>query len=189
MHLACCCPTESISKYHYLTYIHVPFHLHAGPLYCISLPSRSHLSSIKTLSQTQPRFKICISSASSSCPTLIQVRRISYHPHPCTISLSNRSIDSHFTSIQVVSEFHPGHPDKRLTSIQVVSHLNPGLDIYISPPSRWRLTSIQIPKIASHLHPGSIWNPSRSWYQLHPWSPSPTTTSKNVLSHLHPCTN
>ena len=111
VHLTCSCPTESISKYHNLTYIHVPFHLHAGPLYCISLPSRSHLSSIQTLSQTQPGFKICISSASSSCPTLIQVRRISYHPHPCTISLSSRSIDSHFTSIQVVSEFHPGHPD------------------------------------------------------------------------------
>ena len=111
LHLTCYCPTESISKYHYLTYIHVPFQLHAGPLYCISLPSMSHLSSIQTLSHTQPGFKICISSASSSCPTLIKVRRILYHPHPSTISLSSRSIDSHFTSIQVVSEFHPGHPD------------------------------------------------------------------------------
>ena len=111
VHLTCSFPTESISKYHYLTYIHVPFYPHAGPLYCISLPSRSHLSSIQTLSQTQPGFKICISSASSSCPTLIQVRRILYHPHPCTTSLSSRCIDSHFTSIQVVSEFHPGHPD------------------------------------------------------------------------------
>ena len=111
LHLTCSCPTESISKYHYLTYIHVPFQLHAGPKYCISPPSRSHLNSIQTLSQTQPGFKICISSASSSCPTLIKVRRVLYHPHPCTISLPSRSIDSHFTSIQVVSEFHPGHPD------------------------------------------------------------------------------
>ena len=111
VHLTCSCPTESISKYPYLTYIHVPFHLHAGPQYCISLPPRSHLSPIQTPSQTQPGFKIDISSASSSCPTLIQVRKILYHPHPYTISLSSRYIDSHFTSIQVVSEFHPGHPD------------------------------------------------------------------------------
>ena len=80
VHLTCSCPTESISKYHYLIYIHVPFQLHAGPLYCISLPSRSHLSSIQTLSQTQPGFKICISSSSSSCPTLIQVSH--FHPGP-----------------------------------------------------------------------------------------------------------
>ena len=31
VHQTCSCPTESISKFYYLTYIHVPFHLHAGP--------------------------------------------------------------------------------------------------------------------------------------------------------------
>ena len=172
MHLTCSCPTESISKYHYLTYIHVPFQLHAGPLHCISLPYRSQLSSI----QTQPGFNICISSASSSCPTLIKVRRMLYHPHPCTISLSSRSIDSHFTSI----------PSRLcLNSIQATQ-------ISVSHPSRLCLTSIQVSVFTSHLQRGDVLPPSRS-RKLHLISaqvqsethPGLDINSIHALPHLH----
>ena len=101
-----------------------------------------------------------------------------------------------------------------LTSIQVATHLNAGLDICVSPPSRSRLTPIQVPwlafqphPVASQFQPGPISTPSRSLdgcltsihvpAHLHSVSyiciPPPSTsclTSTQVLifaSHLHPC--
>ena len=124
------------SRCTHLTSSHITYQIPLDQKNCISARSHSHLtisrsqsvclsSSHSIASHSNPGrisapYRHCLkpnqvskfaSSASSSCPTLIKVRRISYHLHPCTISLSSRSIDSHFTSIQVVSEFHPGRPD------------------------------------------------------------------------------
>ena len=40
-------------------------------------------------------------------------------------------------------------------------------DMNVSPPSRSRLTFMRVPKTASRVHPGPIWNPSRYHYVCH----------------------
>ena len=50
--------------------------------------------------------------------------------------------------------FTSGPLDSHLTSIQVVSHPDAGPHICVSPQSMWHLSYIQFPKIASQLYPG-----------------------------------
>ena len=152
------------------------YHFTFMQVYCIA--SHSHPSHISApyrhcLKPSQVS-KICISSASSSCPTLIQVRRRLYHPHPCTISLSPRSIDS------------LSHPSRLcLNSIQATQ-------INVSHPSRLCLILIQVSIFTSHLHRGDVLPPSRS-RKLHLIStqvPSEThagldINSIHALPHLH----
>ena len=59
-----------------------------------------------------------------------------------------------------------------------MSHLNPCPDICNSPPPRWCLSSIQIPRIASQFHPCPISNQSRSQ--------DVCLTYIQALSHLDP---
>ena len=59
-------------------------------------------------------------------------------PHLCTVSSVSRSLDSN------------------LTSIHVMSHLQPGPEFGVSPHSRSHVTSIQVTRIAHHLHPSPI---------------------------------
>ena len=59
-----------------------------------------------------------------------------------------------------------------------MSHLNPCPDICDSPPPRWCLRSIQVPRIASQFHPCPISNPSGSQ--------DVCLTYIQALSHLHP---
>ena len=59
-----------------------------------------------------------------------------------------------------------------------MSHLNPCPDICDSPPPRWCLRSIQVPRIASQFHPCPISNPAGSQ--------DVCLTYIQALSHLHP---
>ena len=76
-------------------------------------------------------------------------------------------------------------------------------DMNVSPPSRSRLTFMRVPKTASRVHPGPIWNPSRYHYVCHvchryfhscPASPAsmsppppPPPPPLHAPFHIHPC--
>ena len=234
---------------------------------CVSPPPMSRLTSIQFPTVASPSFSIVshlhpghaifISPSSRSGLISIQVARLAAQLHPCSISphrglkicilppfisclTPSRSLDSHFTFIQVRLHLHRGkfslhdlflwcrfyftciqisisllHPHRCTVSppfrsevscliciyvtsppfkswyldhnsTHVLSHTNPRFDINAWTPSRSRLTSIQVPWLAFHMHPSRpstpsccISIPARS--HLNPIQVS------GWASHLHPC--
>ena len=129
-----------------LTSIHVLIfatHLHPGD---ISAPSRSlelHLNSIHVQSQTHPDLKMCVSPISRPCLICIQVSRFLHQLLQCTFSPPSRSENAN-----------------QLNSGPYQTHS--GIRMCASPPSMSCLTSFQVPKFLSHLHPCTGSFPSRS---------------------------
>ena len=129
-----------------------PISSHPGPNVCVSPPSRPHL-------------------------TPIHIARFASHPHPGSTSSASRSQDLHLTFISVMSPLLSVRQDCNssasrshltpsrflnlcLTSIQYMSHLHPGPDIRVTSSFRSHLVSIQVliqvPRMASQLHPSPI---------------------------------
>ena len=131
-------------------------HLHPGPISSGSGSNYFSLTSIHVLSQPNPGPYSHITPPSRQCLNSIQVPIFMCHLNPGHVSPTPRSEAVWCTSINALSHLQPGHsPRLRFTS-------HPCPDICISPPSRWRITSIKFPKFASQLHPGPISKPSRS---------------------------
>ena len=145
-------------------------------------------TSIQVLSHLHPNSNILISPPPMYCLTSIQVRSFVSHLHPCDISPPAYSLP--------FKSWYLHH-----SSIHVLSHTNPRFDISAWTPSRSRLTSIQVPRLAFHIHPSRpstlsccISIPARShlnpiqvsgWAsQLHPCPGSPPFSL--VASLLHP---
>ena len=154
------------SKYHF-TWIRVPgFTSHSHLLLChVSPLYRSQdlrLTSIQVPSHFIHLLNfICVSPPSRTWFKCIKVPICTHPLHWCCVSHPSRSWEEHLNSIQITS----------------LTHL--GLQMCISPPSRSRLTSVQIPIFVSRLHTGRISPPFRSW-RLH-------LSFIQVPSHPHPC--
>ena len=123
----------------------------------------------------------------------IQALTFASHLHQGWVSPTS-SCDNAPGPIQVPSQFQPGRDvslntthvpfsspskpqDSCLTYIHVMSHLNPCPHICDSFPPRWRLSSIQVPKIACQFHPLPISNLSKP-QDVH-------LTPIKVLFHFH----
>ena len=166
-----------------LASIQVPLHLNSGPRIHVSFssPSMSRLTSMhkgpKIHASPLSRSRLTSSTFSTSFVT---------HLHPGCVSPPFRTW---FRCIKVPICTHPlhwccvSHPsrswEEHLNSIQITLLTHLGLQICISPPSRSRLTSVQIPIFVSHLQTGRISPPFRSW-RLH-------LSFIQVPYHPHPC--
>ena len=135
----------------------------------------------------------------------IQAPTFASHLHKGWVSPTS-SCDNAPCPIQVPSQLQPGRDvslntthapfsspskpqDSCLTYIHVMSHLNPCPDIYDSLPSRWRLSSIQVPKIACQFHPLTISNPfqtSRCASYPNQGPVSPPSRSRKNTNQPHP---
>ena len=185
---------------------HISPHLHSAN--CISASTRSHLitsrpqdlclTSIKAPFHSHPYLKICISPASRFHLICTQVPRFS-----SDLSVTYPLFSSRQDCILLASRPHitPSRfLNLCLASMQVTFHLHPGPDIRVTSPFRSHLGSIQVliqvPRIASQLHPSPI-SPHQgqktcvsppSKYHLTcirvPGFTS-TVTSFYVTSHLH----
>ena len=145
-----------------LTSFYVTFHRYTGPKIHASPLSRSRLtSSTFSTSFVTHLHPVCVSLPSRTWFKCIKVPICTHPLHWCCISHPSRSWEEHLNSIQITS----------------LTHL--GLQMCISPPSRSRLTSVQIPIFVSRLHTGRISPPFRSW-RLH-------LSFIQVPSHPHPC--
>ena len=157
-----------------LSSIQVPSHPNQGLKICVSHPSLPHLTFIKI-----PKFvcylhpgcilpssmllnlgpDIYVSPPPWSRPISIQLPRIAFPLLAGSISPSSMSRDACLTFIQVPSQLHPGP------------------NMWVSIPSRSRITSIQVGRIASQLRARPI---------------SPPLSSRNIRpdncssSHPHP---
>ena len=156
-------------------FIQVTSHINPGPNICIQVMSIAHVrhTSIQVLSHLHPNTNILISPPPMYCLTSIQVRSFVSHLHPCDISPPAYSLP--------FKSWYLHH-----SSIHVLSHTNPRFDISAWTPPRSRLTSIQVPWLAFHIHPSRpstpsccISIPARS--HLNPIQVS------GWASHLHPC--
>ena len=133
--------SECRSRYMRLTSIQVTSHLHAGPVNCISCPSRSNLKPIQ-VSLCVSYFHSCPASPASMPPTPAPLHA-PFHIHPCTkilqfmlqpghdVGTSHPSI-SCLTSIQVKRIAPQLHPSSTATY--------PSLKICVSTQSRSHLT-------------------------------------------------
>ena len=130
-----------------LTWIHVLIfatHLHPGD---VSAPSRSlelHLNSIHVQSHTHPDLKMCVSPISRPC--LIGT--------PCLKILASAPSMYFLSSIQAQKNTNQRNSGPHQT--------HSGLSVCASPPSMSCLSSFQVPKFLSHLHPCTGSFPSRS---------------------------
>ena len=160
-------------------YIQVTSHINPGPNICIAHPSRWGLS------------LMCVTYPSRSWLTCIQIPVSLSHLHPCTVSLPPRSEVSclHLHPCDISPPAY-SLPFKSWylhhSSIHILSHTNPRFNVSTWTPSRSRLTSIQIPWLAFHIHPSlpsttscCISIPARS--HLNPIQVS------GWASHLHSC--
>ena len=159
-------PTRS--RYSCLT-IQFTSHPHLHSAKCISVSSRSISS--------HPGPKVCVSPPWRPHLTPIHITRFASHLHPGSTSSASRSQDLHLTSISVMSPLLSvckdcNSPASRshltpsrflnlcLTSIQYMPHLHPGPDIRVTSSFRSHLVSIQVliqvPRMASQLHPSPI---------------------------------
>ena len=161
-----------------LTSFYVTFHRYTGPKIHASPLSRSRLtSSTFSTSFVTHLHPVCVSLPSRTWFKCIKVPICTHPLHWCCISHPSRSWEEHLNSIQITS----------------LTHL--GLQMCISPPSRSRLTSVQIPIFVSRLHTGRISPPFRSWrlhlsfiqVPSHPPSMSGDMclTSVHFMSHFH----
>ena len=130
----------------YLTSIHVLIfatHLHPGD---VSAPSRSlelHLYSVHVQSQTHPDLKMCLN----------YIQALS-HLHP------GLKIPASAPSMYFLSSIEAQTNANQLNSGPYQTHS--GFRMCASPPSMSCLTSFQVPKFLSHLHPCTSSFPSRS---------------------------
>ena len=165
-----------------------PTHFHSSHDICITAPSISYLTPIRVSILAPELHPYHVSPPPKShdlCLISIQVA-----PQPIVL---------HFSSSQGPSQPHPGlqmcvSPPcpislpfsflwLHLPSIPIVSHLHPGHAIFISPPSRSGLISIQVARLAAQLHPCSIPpHPGRKICILPP-SISCLTPSRSLDSH------
>ena len=131
------------------------------------------------MSHLNPCPDICDPPPPRWCISSIQVPRIASQFLPCPISNPSRSQDVCLTYIQTLSHLHPGlkilvsAPSMYFLSfIQAQKNANQlnsgpyqthsGLGMCASPPSTSCLTSFQVPKFLSHLHPCTGLFPFRS---------------------------
>ena len=147
-----------------------------GPENCISAPSKSHL--------TSPRTEDLCSPPSMYHLTCIRVPGTSHsHLLLCHVSPPFRSQESRLSSIHVPSHFIHllnfiwDSPPSRLclTSILNLIQMHKGPNMHVSHPLMLRLTCIQVMRAASHppsrssfathLHPGCVSPPSRTWFK------------------------
>ena len=143
-----------------LTSIQVLSHLDPGPKILVSPPYMYCLNPIQVHIVTSHLPSDSVSTPSKSrysCVTSIQVTAhlhpgLKMYGTPLSMPLSSRNL--HLSSIQVLSQSHPGL-NMRLTSIQALSQIYPSYRTLVSPPSKYRLTSIQVPIFMSHLPPGA----------------------------------
>ena len=121
-------------------------HIHPGDAYRSPRSQDVHHTSIQVISHLHQNSNILISHPSIYCLTSIQVR--SFVSHRCHISPPACS-----------------HPLKSWclhhSFVAVLSHTNPRLDISAWTPSRSCLTSTQVARFASYIHPGRLSTPSR----------------------------
>ena len=168
-------------------YWHFISNQHASQLH----PSHNilDLSSIQVPSHPNPGLKLCVSPLSLSHFTCIQIPKFVCHLHPGRILPSSRLLypGPHICvtpppwwrpiSTQLPRMAFPHlagpisppsimSPGVCLTSIQVPYQLHPGPKIWVSIPSRSRVTSIQVGRIASQLRARPISPPpsSRNMY-------------------------
>ena len=163
---------------------------HTGFKMCASPPSRSFLN-WRIVSQlhpspisSYPRLKMCISTQSRSHLNPIQDSRFVSPLHPGSqIHVSSLS-QLNLTSIWVLiftSHLHPGPPNcifvpskhhlKPIPVSRCVFHLHPcpsstgsrSQDSVLTT-SVYCLTSTQVHRFPSHLHPGRVSPPCRCWY-------------------------
>ena len=169
-------------------------HLNPGLYICVPSSSRWLLSSNQVTKIASLFHPGNISNQHKSQDvrlTSLQVLRVLYHLHLCTINVPIFVLLATYvciTSIPVLKtacQFHPGITLNQsnllhlcLISIQVLYHQKTDSKILVSPSSRWRLNSIQIVITISQLHSDLISNPYRS-RDVH-------LTSIHVLPHLHP---
>ena len=131
-------------------------HLHPGD---VSDPSRSlelHLNSIHVQSQNHPDLKMCV---------LTYIQALS-HLHPGLKILASAPSMYFLYSIQAqknANQLNPGpyqnsfwSQDVCFTSGNVLPHQLPGPKILVSSPSMYRLTTIQVQRFLSHLHPCTV---------------------------------
>ena len=144
----------------------------------ISPPSMCTLTAIEVHWLASHLHQGHVSLASWSSLTLILVTIIAsqLHQGPTIPPSRYRGICVSLPSTPLSTPSRP--PDSRLTFIQIESHPNPGPHNCISPPSRWHLTSSQVPTIASQIHRDTIADPHR-FQNVH-------LTSILALAHLNP---
>ena len=156
----------------HISYQSKPKYLHLTSIQVMSIAHVRH-TSIQVLSHLHPNSNILISPPPMYCLTSIQVRSFVSHLHPCDISPPAYSLP--------FKSWYLHH-----SSILVLSHTNPCFDISAWTPPRSRLTSIQVPWLAFHIHPS---RPSTlSCCILIPARPhlNPIQVS-GWASQLHPC--
>ena len=152
-------------------------HLNPCDVSATSSSRKLHLSSIQESSQSYPKCYMCfsppsgpVSTASRSQDSYLNAIHVLYDlwqypciniPPPCCISPPSRCRYSHLIPIQVAYHLQPalimcGQPPFwfHLIPIQV--------EIWISPPSTYRLTSTKAPIVTSHCHPGRVSPPPMS---------------------------
>ena len=139
--------------------------LHPGPDIHVSPQSRSRLTSIQVWRCMAHLYQCPVS------PPIKPFTKVAFHLNPCPDICISPSSRWRITSIKFpkfASQLHPGpiskpsrFQDVCLTYIQALSQIYPSYRILVSPPSKYRLASIQV-----HISP-----PSRCWY---------------LTSHIHP---
>ena len=178
----------------HLTSKEAPSHLRPGRRIRVSAPTRCHLTPFQVWKFASKLHLCSVPPPSTSRSHLISIqaqifashihpgdvyRSCASHIHPGPVSPASKFQYPYLTSTHVLSHFHH-------SSIHVLSHTNPRFDISAWTPSRSRLTSIQVPWLAFHIHPSRpstlsccISIPARS--HLNPIQFS------GWASHLHPC--
>ena len=169
---------------------------------CISVPSCSHIN-VSQVSSPSKSYLTCIWVLVSTLYMYhlisIKVPRLSplspSHLHPGLVSSASRSQDSCISSFNVLYHLRPGlvkcksiqcrpisnsfwSHDVCFTSIHILPHQHPGPQNLVSSPSMYRLTSTQVQRFLSHLHPCTVPLLSGSQHSY--------LTSKHVTSRIQP---
>ena len=152
------------------------FHLHPRPISSPSRPIDSHLASIQVVSHLNPGLYICVPSSSRWRLNSNQVTKIASLFHSGNISNQYKSQDVRLTSLQVLRDQHRGpnvlvsppsmhhqRPNIRVACYLGLYHLHPSSENCMSVPSRCYLTWKLVPRFLSHLHPGDVSIPYKSW--------------------------
>ena len=144
-------------------------------IYWISSPSRSHLTPIQVSSCASHLHPCPISPSSRFLNSYVTSIQVAYYLHPgCSIQVHIFASHLHPGGVPYPPRMAFPHlagpispppimsPGVCLTSIQVPYQLHPGPKIWVSFPSRSRVTSIQVGRIASQLRARPISPPSSS---------------------------
>ena len=133
--------------------------LHPGPDIHVSPQSRSRFTSAQIWRCTVHLYQCPVS------PPTRPFTKVAFHLNPCPDSCISPPSGWRITSIKFpkfASQLHPGpitkpsrSQDVCLTSTQALSQIYPSYRILVSPPSKHRLASIQVPRFISHLSPSA----------------------------------